>query len=308
MALSALDRIGLGTAPLGNLFAALSDEQAQGTVDAAWEAGVRFFDTAPLYGHGLAEVRLGRALASRPRHEYVLATKVGRLLRHTDGARPDTIFRDVPDVDPVYDLSRDAVLRSIDESLERLGLVRPDVVHVHDPDGHEAGALATGFPTLIELRDQGVIGAVGCGMNQVEMLERFVDRVDLDCLLIAGRWSLLDRRAGERLLPRCAERGIDVFVGGVFNSGLLATPTPGATFDYAPAAPELLAAARAMSEVCVRSGTTLPAAAVRLALRPPAVTRVVLGARSAVEVHADVAYATAPLPDELWAELDDLLP
>ncbi|MFN8021720.1 MAG: aldo/keto reductase [Acidimicrobiales bacterium] len=308
MALSALDRVGLGTAPLGNLFEALSDEQAQATVDAAWDTGVRFFDTAPLYGHGLAEIRLGRALASRPRDQYVLATKVGRLLRHVDGLRPDTIFRDVPDVDPVYDLSRDAVLRSIEESLGRLGVDRLDVVHVHDPDDHEADALATGFPTLIELRDQGVIGAVGCGMNQVEMLERFVERVDLDCLLIAGRWSLLDRRAGERLLPRCAERGIDVFVGGVFNSGLLATPSPGATFDYAPAPAHLVAAAQAMADLCASAGLTLPAAAVQFSLRHPAVSRVVLGARSPAEMRDDVAFASADVPEHLWGELDALLP
>lgn len=304
----ALSRLGLGTAPLGNLFTAVDDDTARATVDAAWDAGIRFFDTAPLYGHGLAEVRLGRALAARPRDEYVLATKVGRVLAAPDGARPDTIFRDVPEVDPVFDFGRDGVLRSIEHSLERLGVDRLDIVHVHDPDDHETEALATAFPTLIELRAEGVIGAVGCGMNQVEMLERFVDRVDLDCVPVAGRWTLLDRRAGERLLPRCAERGVDVFVGGVFNSGLLADPQPGATFDYAPAAPRLLTAARAMADTCTRAGVTLPAAAVRFALRHEAVTRVVIGARSPGEVHDDVAAASAHVLDDVFAELDRLVP
>ncbi|MCB0997952.1 MAG: aldo/keto reductase [Acidimicrobiales bacterium] len=304
----ALTRWGLGTAPLGNLYSAVDDDTAQATVDAAWGAGIRFFDTAPLYGHGLAEMRLGRALRARPRDEYVLATKVGRVLTPTAGARPASIFRDVPDVDPVFDFGRDGVLRSIEHSLARLGVDRLDVVHVHDPDDHESEALATAFPTLLELRAEGVIGSVGCGMNQVEMLERFVERVDLDCILIAGRWTLLDRRAGDRLLPRCAERGVDVFVGGVFNSGLLADPRPGATFDYAPAGPRLLAAARAMALACARFGVALPTAALGFALRHEAVTRVVIGARSPGEVNENVVAATAHVPAELFTELDSLVP
>jgi D-threo-aldose 1-dehydrogenase len=226
---------------------------------------------------------------------------VGRLLREVT-PRPSTIFRDVPPVDPVFDFTRDGVLRSIHESLERLGLDRLDVVHVHDPDHHEQAALESAFPTLFELRDQGVIGAVGCGMNQGAMLERFVGELDLDCVLLAGRWSLLDR-SGAALLDLCAHRGVAVLLGGVFNSGLLAGPVDGATFDYAAAPPELLARARAMQRVCAGFGVELPAAALQFALRHPAVHTVLFGARSPEEVTADVRYGTSPLPDELWNAL-----
>lgn len=298
-----MNRLGLGTAPLGNLFTAIPDDDALATVRAAWEHGVRFFDTAPQYGHGLAETRLGEVLAELPRDEFVLASKVGRLLRHTDGARPSTIFRDVPEVDPVFDFSRDGVLRSLEESLQRLRTDRLDVVHVHDPDDHEAEALASAFPTLIELRDQGVIRQVGCGMNQAAMLGRFVERVDLDCVLVAGRYSLLDR-SGAALLDRCRARGVDVILGGVFNSGLLARPEVDATFDYATASPSLVAQARSMQTVCESFGVTLPEAAVQFALRHPAVSTVLVGARSVQEVVDDVSYAASSVPDDLWPALD----
>jgi D-threo-aldose 1-dehydrogenase len=298
-----VSRLGLGTAPLGNLFTAIAHDDALATVRAAWEQGVRFFDTAPQYGHGLAETRLGEALAESPRDEMVLASKVGRLLRRTEGERPATIFRDVPDLDPVFDFSRDGVLRSLEESLQRLGTDRLDIVHVHDPDDHEAEALATAFPALIELREQGVIGSVGCGMNQAEMLSRFVDRVDLDCVLLAGRYSLLDR-GGVALLDQCLGRGVGVVLGGVFNSGLLARPEVDATFDYAVASPALLAQARAMQIVCESFDVALPSAALHFALRHPAVTTVLVGARSVQEVMDDVAYAQSAVPRELWSALD----
>lgn len=295
--------LGLGTAPLGNLFTAVSDEQASATVFAAWDAGVRYFDTAPQYGHGLAEVRLGRSLAGFPRDEFVLASKVGRLLRRTEGERPASAFVDIPDADPVFDFTRDGVLRSLDESLQRLGVDHLDVVHVHDPDEFEDLAAAEAFPALLSLRDQGVIGRVGCGMNQFEMLSRFVDRFDLDCVLLAGRWSLLDR-SGAPLLEQCAARGVGVVLGGVFNSGLLANPSPDATFDYAVAAPERVAAAQRLQRVCADAGVPLPAAAVQFAMRHPAVRTVLVGARSPEEMAADAAWAGAPLPDDLWSALD----
>ena len=302
--LNPITPLGLGCAPLGNLFSAISDDDAAATVDAAWDAGVRLFDTAPLYGNGLSERRLGAALATRPRDEFVLSTKVGRLLREPPpGIALDTIFADAPNLDPVFAYSRDAVLRSIDESLNRLGLDRIDIVHVHDPDDHEDEALAGAFPTLIELRDQGVIGAVGCGMNQWQMLDRFVDRVDLDCVLLAGRYSLLDRSGAEVLLPHCAERGVGVVLGGVFNSGLLADPHRNTTYDYVSAPDALVVRARAMARVCGERGVSLTAAALQFALRHPAVSAVVVGARSADEVRADAAAATAPIPDDLWDTL-----
>jgi D-threo-aldose 1-dehydrogenase len=301
---AAVTRLGLGCAPLGNLFAAITDDQAKATVDAAWDAGIRLFDTAPLYGQGLSEIRLGRALHGRPREEYTLSTKVGRLLRDVpDGPWP-SIFVDAPELEPVFAYSRDDTLRSIEESLDRLGVDRLDIVHVHDPDDHEDEALRGAFPALLRLRDQGVIGAVGCGMNQWEMLSRFVERVDLDCILLAGRYTLLDRSGADRLLPRCLERRVDVYLGGVFNSGLLADPDANTTYDYVTASPEVIARARAMRAACERHGISLAAAAIQFGLAHPAVTAVLVGARSADEVRADVADAAVHIPDELWGELD----
>jgi len=296
-------RLGLGCAPIGNLFSAVTDEDAAATVDASWAAGIRLFDTAPLYGNGLSELRLGRALAGRARDEYVLSTKVGRLLRPS-ATSEGSIFVDVPAREAVFAYGADDVRRSIGESLERLGVDRIDVVHVHDPDDHEAEALDGAFPALVQLRDEGVIGAVGCGMNQWQMLARFVERVDLDCVLLAGRYTVLDRSGGDELLPSCAERGVGVVIGGVFNSGLLVDPDLNPTYDYAAAPPEQLARARAMRDACATYGVPLVAAAVQFPLRHPAVTSVVVGARAAAEVEADVAAAELHVPDALWDELE----
>lgn len=294
-------RLGLGCAPLGNLFTAISDAQAEATVDAAWAAGVRWFDTAPLYGHGLSERRLGGALRGRPRDAYVLATKVGRRL--VAGSDPDTIFAAVPPLRPVFDFSYDGTLRAVDESLARLGVDRIDVLHVHDPDDHEADAVAGAFRALRRLRDEGVIGAVGAGMNQAAMLARFVRRGVVDCVLVAGRYSILDQSALADLLPAAEGAGVTVIAAGVFNSGLLADPNPGATFDYAPASSELIARARRLAAVCASVGVPLRAAALQFPTRHPAVTTVLVGARSAAEMEENARLFAAQLPGELWSEL-----
>ncbi len=303
--MSALAGFGLGTAPLGNLFSAVSDTEAEATVHAAWGRGVRYFDTAPLYGHGLAEIRLGRALAAYRRDEYRLVSKVGRVLdaAHDASNRPSSAFVDVAELDPVFDYSRDGVLRSFEDSLTRLGVDRLDIVHVHDPDAHEAEALATAFPTLIELRDQGVIGQIGSGMNQVAMLARFVEQVDLDCILLAGRYTLLDR-TGEQLLERCMERGVEVIAGGVFNSGLLANPSVSATFDYATAPAELVARAQRLQTVCSQFGVPLPATAIQFGGRHPAITMTLVGARSVEEIEADITYAEMYIDPAVWPSLE----
>jgi D-threo-aldose 1-dehydrogenase len=291
---------------LGNLFDAVDDDDATDVVDASWDLGVRYFDTAPLYGHGLSERRLGRALAARPRDDFVLSTKVGRLLRPAD-APVDTIFA-VPDAPgapaPVFDFSADGVRRSLDESLERLGLDRVDIVYVHDPDDHHDEAVAGAFPALVELRDQGVVGAIGAGMNQWQALDRFVREVDLDVVLLAGRYTLLDRSGGEVLLPRCAERGVDVVLGGVFNSGVLTGVDAGATYDYAPVSPAISRRVAELRDRCARHDVPLGAAAIQFALRHPAVSSVLLGARTAGEIRQDVAWADATVPDALWADLE----
>ena len=296
--------LGLGCAPIGSLFSVVAEADAVATVDAAWEAGIRFFDVAPLYGHGLAERRLGSALQARPRDELVLSSKVGRLLRAPETTPPPgaAIFAEPGDLIPQFDFSRDGILRSIEESLERLATDRLDVVLVHDPDDHEEQAQREAFPTLLRLRDEGIVRAVGCGMNQAAMLDRFVRTVDLDCVLLAGRYTLLDR-SGAVLLDRCAEQQVGVVLGGVFNSGILVDPDDQPVYDYDRAPAELVERARALRSTCAAVGVTLPAAALQFSARHPAVTSVLVGARSPSEVRADVGFANEAIPAALWDEL-----
>jgi D-threo-aldose 1-dehydrogenase len=281
----------------------VSEDDARATVDAAWDAGVRLFDTAPLYGHGVSERRVGAALAGRRRGDFVVSTKVGRLLVPDDGPPPPTIFRDVPAVHPVFDFSEAGVLRSLHESLGRLGLDRADVVHVHDPDDHADEALAGAFPVLRRLRDEGVIGAVGAGMNQAPMLARFVREAGVDCVLLAGRYSLLDQSGLTELLPLCQRDDVAVIAAGVFNSGLLADPRPGATYDYAAAPAELVARARRLDETCKRHDVPLRAAAIQFPLGHPAVRTVLVGARTAAEMAVNAALMDVPIPTALWDDL-----
>ncbi len=286
-----LPRIGFGTAPLGNLFTAVGEDDALACLHAAYDQGVRLFDTAPQYGLGLAETRLGRALDSFDRSQIVLCSKVGRLVDER-GPEVNNSFVALPHTNRYrWDFSRDGVLRSIEASCARLGVDRIDVVHVHDPDDHEEDALREAFPTLIELRNQGVIGAVGCGMNQVAMLARFVERVDLDVILLAGRWTLIDR-TGEPLLDRCADRNVQVIAAGVFNSGLLATPDENATYDYQRADQRLVREAQGLRDKAVARGSTLIADAIQFPFTHPAVTSVLLGMRSVAEVHTNLEAAT----------------
>ena len=219
-------RFGLGTAPLAGLFEEVGEEDALAVIERAWDAGIRFFDTAPLYGHGLAEIRLGKVLRHKPRDEFTLASKVGRLLRADAPPEPGQAFRGTPPVNPTFDFSYDGVMRSVDESLERMGLERIDILHIHDPDDHYNAALKGAYRALDRLRADGVIGAVGAGMNQAEMLIRFAREADFDCFLLAGRYTLLDQVALKELLPECVERGIAIIAGGVYNSGILADPKP----------------------------------------------------------------------------------
>lgn len=296
-------RLGFGAAPIGNLFTAVGDADAAATVDGAWSAGIRFFDTAPLYGHGLSERRLGAALRTRPRDELVLATKVGRLLVPDPGPPPADGFVATPPLRPVFDFSHDATLRSLDASLERLGLDRVDVLHVHDPDSHAEDALRGAFEALRRLRDQGVVRAIGAGMNQSALLARFVREAGVDCVLLAGRYTLLEQPALADLLPRCAERGVSVIAAGVFNSGLLADPSPGAHYNYHPAPPALVERARRLAAICARHGVDLKAAALRFPLAHPAIACVLTGARSAAEVEENARLFATPIPLALWDDL-----
>lgn len=296
--------LGLGCAPLGGLFEPVADDVARATVGEAWRAGIRMFDTAPLYGHGLSERRLGEALRGRPRDELVLSTKVGRVLE--PGGQPPAAWPQALPFTPRFDYTPAGVRRSLEESLGRLGLDRVDIALVHDPDDHVDEALAGAFPELVRLRDEGIVGRIGAGMNQTAALCRFVAEVPLDCVLVAGRLSLLDRSARDELLPLCADRGVDVMVGGVFNSGVLARPEAGATYDYAAAPTAVVARARAMAAACDAAGVPLMAAALQLPTRFPAVTTVLTGARSAEEVATNVRLFGVDVPGDLWAELERL--
>jgi D-threo-aldose 1-dehydrogenase len=303
-----LSPLGLGCAQLGNLYHAISDETAAATVNRAWAEGIRYFDTAPHYGLGLSERRLGAALASHPRDEYVLSTKVGRVLEPhaaAPGERDDQGF----DVPATYrrrwDFSRDGILRSIEDSLARLGLDRIDIAYVHDPDEHFDEAVDGAFPALLELREQGVVRAIGAGMNQAPMLAEFVRRFDLDLVLMAGRYTLLNQPALDELLPLCLDRGVGVVAGGVFNGGILATAEPGEIYDYAAAPAELVDKACRIAEICARHGVELPQAALALPAAHPAVVSVVVGAHGPEQVALNVRRAATPVPAVLWTDLAD---
>ena len=261
----------------------------------AWELGVRYFDTAPRYGAGLAEQRLGTALHGRPRDAFAVSTKVGRLLRPGESA-----WGGAPPLVDYFDFSYDAALRSLEESLDRLGLDRVDIAYVHDPDDHFDEALAGSFRALRRLRDEGAVGAIGVGANQPEVLCRFAREADPDCFLVAGRYTVLDRAAAAELLPLCEAQEIAVIAGGVFNSGVVAG---GDTFDYETASPEVVARVELLRETCSRHGVPLTAAAVQFPLRHPAVATVLVGCRTPEEVSEDARLMELQVPAALWREL-----
>ncbi|MCT2588857.1 aldo/keto reductase [Streptomyces sp. N2-109] len=305
-------RLALGAASIGNLYASVSSAQAADCVDAAWDAGIRYFDTAPHYGLGLSERRLGAALADRPRADFTLSTKAGRLLV-PGGPGGDDLAHGfaVPATHRrVWDFSADGVRRSLQESLQRLGLDRVDIVYLHDPDHHARQALHEAYPALERLRAEGVVGAIGVGMNQSPLLARFLRDTDVDVVLLAGRYTLLDQQGLDDVLPEAVARGRSVVVGSVFNSGLLADPRPGATFDYAPVPPPVLDRALRVKAVVERHGVGLRAAALRFPFGHPAVASVLIGARSAAEVRDAAAPPGRPVPAALWDELraEGLLP
>jgi D-threo-aldose 1-dehydrogenase len=303
-------RFGLGTAPLAGLFEEVDEAKGIRVIEHAWDAGIRFFDTAPLYGHGLAELRVGKVLRHKPRDEFTLASKVGRLLRADAPPEPGQSYRGVPPVNPTFDFSYEGAMRSFEESLERLGLDRIDILHIHDPDDHYDAALHGAYRALDRLRADGVIGAVSAGMNQAEMLTRFAREGDFDCFLLAGRYTLLDQVALKELLPECLERGIAIIAGGVYNSGILADPKPGAHYNYQTAPTQLLERAQRIRDVCTRHAVPLKAAAMQFPLGHPAVTCVVVGCRSAQQLAESLDIFAIDIPPALWQDLknEGLLP
>ncbi|MER5834667.1 aldo/keto reductase [Streptomyces sp. NPDC002130] len=299
--------LSFGAAGIGNLYRPISDEAAFAAVDAAWDAGIRTFDTAPHYGLGLSERRLGEALRDRPRDMYTLSTKVGRLLEpNPGGGRGDDLAHGFAVSEThrrVWDFSADGVLRSLEASLERLGLDRVDMALLHDPDDHADQALREAYPALERLRDAGVIGAIGVGMNQCALPARFLRETDIDVVLLAGRYTLLEQEGLAELLPEAAARGRSVIIGGVFNSGLLIAPQPGAMYDYAPAPQPVLDRALRLKAVAERHGVPLRSAALHFPYGHPVVASVLTGARSAEEVRDSVDQLRHRIPVALWDEL-----
>ncbi|MCL6670927.1 aldo/keto reductase [Streptomyces panaciradicis] len=303
----ALTGLGFGASVIGNLYRVTPVDESAAAIDAAWDAGIRYFDTAPHYGLGLSERRLGAALRGRPRAEYVVSSKVGRLLvpnEHPRGVDTEGfVVRD--DLRRQWDFSRDGVLRSIDETLQRTGLDRLDIVYLHDPDDHWQQAADEAMPALADLRDQGVIRAIGAGMNQSAMLARFLRETAADVVMLAGRYTLLDQSALDDLLPAARDLGKSVVAVGVFNSGLLShdRPAEGMKYDYQDAPTDLVTRARAIADVCAAHGTSLPAAAIAFPYTHPSIINVTLGMRTAQQVGRNVALHDQHVPDGLWDDL-----
>jgi D-threo-aldose 1-dehydrogenase len=305
-----LGPLGFGAASIGNLYREVTDEQADAALAAAWDGGIRSFDTAPHYGLGLSEHRLGAFLRTRPRDEYVISTKVGRVLvPNPDFAGGDDLAHGfaVPDATVRrFDPSEAGVRRSIEDSLERLGLDRIDIAYLHDPDAYDLDlGLEEGLPALAKLRDEGVVGAIGIGTNSADAATRAVREGDLDLVMIAGRYTLLEQPALGELLPLCEERGVGVVAVAVYNSGLLATetPSPSGHYNYGAVPTELLERARRLAAVCAAAGVSLPAAALQYPLRHPAVRAIVVGSARESDVRENIARLHVPIPDRLWDEL-----
>ncbi len=317
-------RLGFGAATIGGLFDVVTDEGAVAAVDRAYDLGIRYFDVAPLYGYGQAERRVGAALEARPRDSFVLSTKVGRRLVPRDrittemdvdlqavGGKEDFYYPEgTPPVRPVFDYSFDGTMRSVEESLGRLGMDRADILLIHDPDNHVDAAMRGAYPALRRLRDEGVVRAIGVGMNQATLLARFAERCDLDLVLVAGRYTLLEHDALDELLPICARRGTAVAVAGVFNSGILANPRPGSRFNYVPADGALVERAERLASIAASHGVSLKAVALQFAIAHPAVSCMVAGVRTVAQLEDYPALFAERIPADLWAELktERLLP
>jgi D-threo-aldose 1-dehydrogenase len=300
-----LTRLSLGTAPLAGLFKSVDVSESDQLIRTALDNGMNYFDTAPLYGHGLAEERLGRILSNVTK-PFVLQTKVGRVLNWVEKADPVPWFPDAdPHIQPVFDYSADGIKRSLDESLKRLGVDQIDIALMHDAENHISEAINIAYPVLADLKRQGIIKAIGIGINFCDVAIEIMKNVDLDIVLLAGRYTLLDQSAQNKLLPYALERRVDITIGGVFNSGVLADPKPGATFEYLPASEEIIKRAQEIGAFLKNLGIPLTAAALQFPLRHPAVTSVLTGSRNSKELLANAADFDLELPEDIWNQLED---
>jgi D-threo-aldose 1-dehydrogenase len=325
-----VSQLGVGTNPLGGLYEPVSPTTAKSVIDRAYDAGLRFFDTAPVYGYGNAERNVGAALRGHPRADYVLTTKVGRLL--LDAGLPERedvmvlwegeqLYKGTERVRPYFDFSYDGAMRSVEDSLNRTGTDRFDLLHIHDPDLYPDEALDGAFKALDRLRSEGTIGGIGAGSNQWEVLAEFARRADFDCFLLAGRYTLLDQSALHTLLPLCVERQIAIIAGGVYNSGILSHPDPGSiadvgrdsgaigswtsnvTYNYVPAGAEIIARAARIKEICDTHAVPLMAAAIQFPMHHPAVPTVLMGPRNPEQVDGNIAAFSVDIPAALWSDL-----
>ena len=312
--------LGFGSAPLGNLFAAVPEAQATATLEAAWAAGIRYFDTAPLYGLGLAETRLNAFFRGKPRDEFIVSTKVGRLLKACAPDQRTGIgkFFDTPSRQQVYDYSHEGVMRSLEDSLERLGLDRIDILYVHDIDVFTHGSAAArdahiatlmqpgkgGYSALTKLRGQKVVKAIGAGINEWQAPEMLAKQGDFDVFLLAGRYTLLEQEALSSFLPLCQQRGIGIVIGGVYNSGILATGAkPGAMYDYNSAPEPVLERVAGIEAICARHGVKLVEAALRFPLVHPSVVSVIPGASTPGQIAVNSRILSKAIPTMLWTDL-----
>ena len=314
---AALTEIGFGGAPLGDLFEAVGEQQAQDTLQAAWDAGIRYFDTAPFYGYGKSEHRIGHFLRQQPRSEFVISTKVGRVFKATRNLETfdkQMWIGGLP-FDHAFDYSYDGIMRSYEDSLQRLGLHAVDLLLIHDLDyffhtteARVAACLGqiytSGWRALDELRSDGRIKGIGAGLNMLGLIPRFLEMVDLDFFIVAMPYTLLDQDALDDEFPKCAEKGVNIVIGSVFASGILASgPVEGALYGYAPAAPEILEKTRRIEAVCGRHNVPLPAAAVQFPLAHPVVSAIIPGAHKPDYIRSNVKYLQEPIPSDLWSEL-----
>ena len=306
--------LGFGGAPIGNFNGVFDEDDALAMVDQSWRQGVRYFDTAPGYGNGLSEHRLGQALRRIDRADAVVSTKVGRTLTPTRGApRTNGEYQDAPPFVASFDYTYDGVMRAVEQSMQRMLTDHFDALFIHDCDRYTHGAsqpeyfrqaLVSAFPALELLRDQGVVKAIGFGVNETDVMMEAVKVTDADLCLLAGRYTLLEQEPLDQLLPMCEERGVGIVLGGVYNSGILATgPVAGARFNYAPAPHDVLARTAALEEVCTRHGVPLAAAAVQFAYAHPAVTSICLGARNAGQQARNAVLFEESIPQDLWDDL-----
>ena len=307
----AVTALGLGGTGVAGMYKAVSEKDAIGTVERAWDAGVRYFDVAPFYGFGRGEIIYGRVLKHRPRDEFVLSTKVGRIVHHgkrPPGNRDPAIFPAETETYSEFDFRPEGVTRSFEDSLQRLGLKRIDVLYIHDPDLASSAreVMELTYPVLHQWRASGAVRAIGIGMNTVPMLVELVREGDFDCVLLAGRYTLLDQSALAELLPLCQRRNVSVVMGGAYNSGILATgAVPGAHYDYQPASPAIMEKTRRIEAVCARHCLPLKAAALQFPFGHPAVVSNIPGTSSASRFDENLRALQTPIPASFWEDLKE---